>query len=347
MRSQVARCRDIPQTKRCRPCTTGPCQRRTDAPMATPLPVPPSRGGASGGWGGQHACRHVGEGRVLHPLAQPGCEFFDLMGVPAPPRCPSHVTWKTGAGSVCPGGRSHHGLRPLALMGTIGALIEFVVHLPGIFAAEPKRAPNLLQCRPMSYQAVKAFERIRTIFLLKLPLKFIRWLYVEFIAPVGHCRRAHLQQTGNLRIGERLQFDFGPNKLFDMGLIDFHRSSPCPFRWPLSARGHQHTLTDSTRRAPAKGRRAAVAVCRTVSAKGARHHPQVLRRRWFLTAQRAMLVPCDRYARCRPHPTPDAGAEGPQVLCLSPEEQQTLCQHDERKTQAMRIGVAQERTSGT
>ena len=141
------------------------------------------------------------EGSVLHPLAQPG---FDLMDVPAPPRCPSHVKWKTSAASVAldqsrecwPGlswGRSHHGLRPLALMGTIGALIEFVVHLPGIFAAETKIAPNLLQGRPMSYQAVKAFERIRTIFLLKLPFKFIRWLNVEFIAPVGHCRRAHVQ----------------------------------------------------------------------------------------------------------------------------------------------------------
>jgi len=38
-------------------------------------------------------------------------------------------------------------------------------------------------------------------------------------------------------------------------------------------------------------RRAAVAVCRTVSAKSARHHPHVRMRRWFLTAKRAMLAP--------------------------------------------------------
>jgi hypothetical protein len=73
-----------------------------------------------------------------------------------------------------------------------------------------------------------------------------------------------------------------------------------------------------------------VAVCHTVSAKGTRHHPHVRMRRGFLTAQRAMLAPRDRCARCRPPHTPNAGAEGPQVRCLFPKEQQTLCQNDKK-----------------
>ena len=82
--------------------------------------------------------------------------------------------------------------------------MEFVVHLPGIFAAEPKITPNRLERRPLSDQALKAFERIRAIFLLKLPLKFIRRLNMEFMAPVSHGRHSDVQYTGNLRIGERL-----------------------------------------------------------------------------------------------------------------------------------------------
>jgi hypothetical protein len=149
--------------------------------------------------------RHMGAGSILHPLGQPCARFCTLWECSSRPGGPSYVGWKTvvpprfpwtnrgGLGPVCRGGRPHEGLGPLALMGTIGAMIEFVVYLPGIFAAETKRAPNLLECRPMSYHEVKACERIRTMFLLKLPLKFIRRLDVEFIAPVGHCRRAHVQ----------------------------------------------------------------------------------------------------------------------------------------------------------
>jgi len=100
--------------------------------------------------------------------------------------------------------------------------------------------------------------------------------------------------------------------------------APVSTRSPARPDGQPQACTLQRRCAP-------VAVCHTVSAKGTRHHPHVRMRRWFLTAKRAMLAPRDRCARCRPHHTPDAGAEGPQVLCLSPKEQQTLWQNDERK----------------
>src|SRR5262249_26691602 len=132
---------------------------------------------------------------------------------------PSHE-----AAPACP----HGALRPLALIGPIGALKDFAVHLPALLAAEPKITPNRLERRPLSDQPLKVFERIRAIFLLKLPLKFIRRLNVEFMAPVSHSRHSDVQYAGNLRIGERLSLDFGPQKLFKMGLIDVHCSPPCP-----------------------------------------------------------------------------------------------------------------------
>ena len=90
-----------------------------------------------------------------------------------------------------------------------------------------------------------------------------------------------------------------------------------------------------------------MAVCRTVSAKSARHHPHVRMRRWFLTAKRAMLVPRDRCVSCRPHHTPDAGADGPRGFVSFLRSSKHYARMTKERTQAMRIWGAQERASGT
>jgi len=122
------------------------------------------------------------------------------------------------------GGPPPAGLHPLAPLGTQGARGEFVGHVPGVFAAKPEIvAPISRGVAPWRIRvakhssACKAFERIRTIFLSDLPLASVRQFDVEFITPAGHSRRAHVQETGDLRIGERLHLDCGPQECFARG----------------------------------------------------------------------------------------------------------------------------------
>jgi hypothetical protein len=71
---------------------------------------------------------------------------------------------------------------------------------------------------------------------------------------------------------------------------------------------YQHTLMHSARRAPATAGVQRWRSCSAVSAKGARHHPSVLLRREFLTAQRSVLAPRDPCTRCQ-LPPPDADTD--------------------------------------
>lgn len=94
-------------------------------------------------------------------------------------------------------------------------MVELVVGLPGIFPSEFKMTSNILECSPVADYPVESFDRVRAVFFLKLPPKLISQLDIKLLAPMCHGGSADIEQTGNLRISQRLNLHFLSDKLLN------------------------------------------------------------------------------------------------------------------------------------